>query len=93
MSMIVGASDCSTGMAKALHDAFVANPASGTVDGAALKAFCFALATAIVNYIQANAGAYINTQVLGAMPSSTAANTPIKSLSDAGLLGVTIPIS
>lgn len=103
MAMIVGASDCSTGMAKALYDSIKAEAATiGAVDGPALKALCYALANGLVPYVQANAQAVVpsdgstyaavSNQSLGAMPSSTAQGTKIESLEDAGYLGVNVPL-
>jgi hypothetical protein len=57
--------------------------------GGKLADSCLADATAMVNYLQANAVAHVTSQSLGAVPSSTSHGTPI----DAPASPVDVPIT
>jgi hypothetical protein len=75
MAMIVGASDCSTGMAKAIYDSLLAADSALAAFIAAettpfplrtkMRAMCFGIAGGIVTYIQANAVADIVFEATG----------------------------
>lgn len=101
MALDAGDAGCTHGLSKRIHDAMLANPC-GAVDGSQLKNFAYAISTAVVAEIQANAQAVlpgggavyalVSSQVLGGMPASTAQHTPIESLSAAGILPVQVPV-
>ena len=59
--MNAGDPDCSVGLSKELRDALLAEPATGAVDNAALKATCFAIATAVVAHVTATAAVTVVT--------------------------------
>ena len=96
-----GDSGCTHGLSKRIHDAMLAG-STGAIEGVALKAFAFALSTAIVAEIQANATAVVpsdgsvytevTNQSLGAMPSSTTPGTLIDSLTGTGHFAAYLPL-
>jgi len=81
MPMIVGDSGCTTGLAKRIFDARVA--AAETIgldtsgDQAALRADCFAIATAVYNEITTNATLVVSAGIAVATTGTAAAQTGV----------------
>jgi hypothetical protein len=74
MALLAGDPACTTGLANRLYVALLAGP-TGAQDNAALKATCYAIATAIVLEITTNAQVLIPVTA-GALQTSTLAGTP-----------------
>ena len=98
MAMDPGDSGCTHGLSKRIHDNLLGG-ATGAVEGAALKAFSFAIATAVVDEIQANATAVVSSSALsadvtsisvGKTPNPNNPNTPI--VPNGGLIATLIPV-
>jgi hypothetical protein len=51
MPLLPGDPECTIGLSKRIRDSLLANPATGADDNAALRAFSFAIATAVVTEI------------------------------------------
>jgi hypothetical protein len=77
MTMVAGDQACTTGLSKRIYDARVALAETIGIadDRAPLKADCYAIATAIVAEITANAEAVITITTAG-LQTSTAVGSP-----------------
>jgi hypothetical protein len=80
MALSKGTVACTTGLAKAIYDERVALTATighgaGAAAEAALKADCYAIASAIVDYLVANTEVVISLTT-GGLQTSTAAGAP-----------------
>lgn len=80
MTLDAGNTACTTGLSKRIYDARIAASATigigaGAANLTALKADCYAIATAVVAEIQANAEAVISVTTAG-LQTSTAAGNP-----------------
>lgn len=63
MPLIKGTSDCTTGLAKRVYDNLLT--VSGFIPGDAGKAMAYAIASAVVDEIQANATVTVTVPALG----------------------------
>ena len=101
MALDAGDTGCTHGLSKRIHDNMLAG-ATGALEGTALKALAYAISTAVVAEIQANAVAVVpndgsvyaavSNQSLGVVPTPNTSGTAIESLSDAGKLPVNVPL-
>lgn len=55
MALNAGDSNCTVGLSKRIRDKLLANPGAGATDNAALKAFSYAIAQAVVEEITTTA--------------------------------------
>lgn len=75
MALIAGDADCTTGLSKRIRDSLLAETGAGAVDNASLKAFSHAIATAVVDEIQANAAVSVVTACPAGAGTGTGAVT------------------
>lgn len=74
MPLLVGDADCTLGLSKRIRDALLGG-STGAADNAALKAFAFAIAGAVVAEIQANAAVSVVTACPAGAGTGTGAVT------------------
>lgn len=74
MALNAGDANCTTGLSKRIRDALLAG-ATGAADNAALKATSYAIATAVVAEIQANAAVSVVTACPAGAGTGTGAVT------------------
>lgn len=61
MALLTGDANCTTGLSKRIRDELLGETAAGALDAAALKAFSYAIAKAVVAEIQSNAAVSVVT--------------------------------
>jgi hypothetical protein len=74
MALLAGDANCTTGLSKRIRAALLGG-ATGAADNAALKAVSYAIATAVVDEIQANAAVSVVTACPAGAGTGTGAVT------------------